>query len=29
LLSTERYLQIRQPKLVSRGSPLDLLRFPD
>jgi integrase/recombinase XerD len=29
LQSTQRYLQIRQPKLVSRGSPLDLLRFPD
>jgi site-specific recombinase XerD len=29
LQSTQRYLQIRQPKLVSTGSPLDLLRFPD
>ena len=29
LQSTKRYLQIRQPKLVSTGSPLDLLRFPD
>jgi len=27
--STQRYLQIRQHKLVSTGSPLDLLRFPD
>ena len=29
LQSTQRYLQIRQPKLVCTGSPLDLLRFPD
>jgi integrase/recombinase XerD len=29
MVSTERYLQIRQHKLVSTGSPLDLLRFPD
>ena len=29
LVSTERYLQIRQHKLISTGSPLDLLRFPD
>jgi len=29
LQSTQRYLQIRQPKLVSTGSPLDLLSFPD
>jgi site-specific recombinase XerD len=29
LQSTQRYLQIRQHKLVSTGSPLDLLRFPD
>jgi len=29
LQSTQRYLQIRQHKLVCTGSPLDLLRFPD
>jgi integrase/recombinase XerD len=29
LQSTQRYLQIRQHKLTSTGSPLDLLRFPD
>jgi site-specific recombinase XerD len=29
LQSTQRYLQIRQHKLVSTGSPLDLLRFPN
>ena len=29
LQSTQLYLQIRQHKLVSTGSPLDLLRFPD
>ena len=29
LQSTQRYLQIRQHKLISTGSPLDLLRFPD
>lgn len=29
LQSTQRYLQIRQPKLVCTGSPLDLLSFPD
>jgi len=29
LQSTQRYLQIRQHKLTTTGSPLDLLRFPD
>ncbi len=29
LQSTQRYLQIRQHKLTSTGSPLDLLRFPN
>ncbi len=29
LQSTQRYLQIRQHKLTSTASPLDLLRFPD
>jgi integrase/recombinase XerD len=29
LQSTQRYLQIRQPKLISTANPLDLLRFPD
>jgi site-specific recombinase XerD len=29
LLSTERYLQIRQQKLTSTANPLDLLRFPN
>ena len=29
LQSTQRYLQIRQHKLTSTGSPLDLLSFPD
>ena len=29
LQSTQRYLQIRQHKLVCTGSPLDLLRFPE
>ena len=29
LQSTQRYLQIRQHKLTSTGSPLDLLRFPE
>jgi site-specific recombinase XerD len=29
LQSTQRYLQIRQPKLTAMASPLDLLRFPD
>jgi site-specific recombinase XerD len=28
LLSTERYLQIRQQKLTTTANPLDLLRFP-
>ena len=29
LQSTQRYLQIRQPKLTGMANPLDLLRFPD
>ena len=29
LQSTQRYLQIRQPKLTATANPLDLLRFPD
>ena len=29
LQSTQRYLQIRQPKLTAMANPLDLLRFPD
>ncbi len=29
LQSTQRYLQIRQQRLISTDSPLDLLRFPD
>src|SRR5207244_12066434 len=29
LQSTQRYLQIRQPKLTATANPLDLLRFPE